>query len=63
MILRKLVLLVLLSFLPGITGFAFSKIDTLPPQIINSDTVPILYCSDSVLVAPEITIKNVPIDE
>jgi len=40
----------------------FSQI-TLPPQIENLNKDTILYCSDSILVTPEISIKNIEIDE
>lgn len=59
---RSLVFLITLIFVFWNINVVFSQI-TLPPQIenLNSDTV--LYCSDSVLVAPEISIKNIGIDE
>lgn len=34
-----------------------------PPQIINPDSDTVKYCSDSVLVAPDLTVRNIVIDE
>ncbi len=53
----------LLIFLLGNAGFALAQNDTVPPQIINPDTDTINYCSDSVQVAPFISIQNIKIDE
>lgn len=55
--------LLLLFFLLGNAGFVLAQNDTNTPQIINPDTIPIPYCSDSVPVAPNITIQNIKIDE
>lgn len=44
-------------------GFVLADTDTIPPRIENPDTVPILYCADSVAVAPRISIQNIKIDE
>lgn len=37
--------------------------ESLVPQIINPNTDTLRYCSDSILVVPEITIKNIEINE
>lgn len=63
MIFKKPTFLILLVFLLGNVGFVFSQTDTVPPQIINPDTIPVQYCTDSVPVAPNISIQNIKIDE
>jgi PKD repeat protein len=37
--------------------------ESLVPQIINPNTDTLRYCSDSILVVPDITIQNIEIDE
>lgn len=59
----KTAFLITLIFLLGNAGFIMAQNDTVPPQIINPDTIPIQFCNDSVPVAPNISIQNIKIDE
>ncbi|WP_346857433.1 PKD domain-containing protein [uncultured Draconibacterium sp.] len=64
MILTKPAFLILFVFLLGNAGFAFSKgNEEAPPQIENPISSAIPYCSDSVAVAPYMTVKNISINE
>lgn len=51
-----------LVFLIWNTGSAFSQ-DSAPPVIENLNSDTIRYCSDSILVVPDIFIRNIEIDE
>ncbi len=53
----------LLVLLLGYAGFSLAQDYSEPPRIINTDYDTIKYCSDSVRVAPNISIRNIKIDE
>ncbi len=58
MILSKPAVLILIVMFVGMAGFVFGQ-----PSIKNPVSVPITYCSDSVAVAPNISIQNISIDQ
>lgn len=62
MALARLVITILFVVILQNTGLANFEVDSIP-QIINPDTLPVNYCSDSVLVSPRITVQNIAIDE
>jgi len=59
-ILKPVFLLVILFYV-GNTGLLFAEND--PPKLINPDTIPIAYCSDSVQIAPNISFENLQFNE
>lgn len=61
---KKSVFFIFLFFLFANIGFVYSQsTDTAPPQIVNLDEENIIrYCSDSVAVAPNISIQSIKID-
>ncbi|MEN8116292.1 MAG: PKD domain-containing protein [Bacteroidota bacterium] len=64
MTLKKPVFLVFLILILGNTGFVFSQeTDTIPPQIINPVTDTLIYCSEPIPVAEDISIQSISIDE
>lgn len=60
--LRPVFLLVILCCI-GNTGFLFAQVSTVPPKLSNPDVAPVLYCSDSVQIAPNISFENLKFDE
>lgn len=58
----KPVFLIVFLFCVGNAGFLFAQTDQVP-NIENPDTDPIVYCSDSVYVAPNISVENIQIDQ
>ncbi|MCY1719317.1 gliding motility-associated C-terminal domain-containing protein [Prolixibacteraceae bacterium Z1-6] len=53
--------LLILIFLMGNAGLVFSQNEI--PSIENPNSATLVYCSDSVLVAPDISIRNIQVDE
>ncbi|MFV0592502.1 MAG: PKD domain-containing protein [Draconibacterium sp.] len=63
MMISKPAFLILLVIFVGMAGFVFAENQDSIPRIENEASVPSLYCSEPVQVAPSIHIRNVQIDE